>query len=198
MSRDHRRMEQLLLALLYRHSCPEPETLGDYYLGRLPPGRRLAVAQHLRHCPHCTEELRSYGEEDEIEATDDLRAWLDQVVSRVRWAVASPDLLPTAARGVPYTQQAYQTEDTQIVVEVSPARAGYRRMDLMGQLQPSDAADMIELWDADMASVVGDQLVEEMGYFEFRQLSQGDYFLCLRADETETWLGPLAVESVST
>jgi anti-sigma factor RsiW len=167
--------------------------LGDYYLGRLPAGQRLAVAQHLRHCPHCTQELASYAEEDE-EAAGGPMAWLRRAVSRVRWAVTAPALLPTpAVRGVPYAQQAYQADDIQIVIEVSPARVGYRRLDLMGQVQPAEAADDVELWNADTASAVATQPVNDLGYFEFRQLLPGPYFLCLRAGETETWVGQVAV-----
>ena len=195
MSRKRHGIDQLLLALFYRHSCPAPETLGDYYLGRLPPGQRLAVAQHLRHCPHCTRELKFYGKENEEAASGPMN-WLHRVVSRVRWAVTAPELLPApAVRGTPYTQQAYQAEDIPVVIESSPARTGYRRLDFMGQLQPAKAADDVELWDAGKATTVETQPIEDMGYFEFRQLSPGDYFLCLRAGETETWMGPIAVEA---
>lgn len=198
MSRNRHRIDRLLLALFYRHSCPTPETLGDYYLGRLSPGQRLAVAQHLRYCPHCAEELSFYAEEEEMQDKEagKLTAWLHRLVSRVRWAVPAPELLPTpAVRGTPYTQQAYQTEDVQVIIEVSPARAGYRRLDLMGQIQPAEAANHVELWDADKTAPIESQPVEEMGYFEFRKLSPGDYFLCLRAGETETWVGPVTVIS---
>lgn len=197
VSRNRHDIEQLLLALFYRHSCPEPETLGDYFLGRLPSGKRLAVAQHLRRCPHCTEELSFFGEEDETEKeAGELTTWLRRVVSRVRWAITAPDLLPTpAVRGTPYTQQAYQTEGAHIVIEISPARAGYRRLDLMGQIQPAEAAADVDLWNAGTAATLETQPVDEMGYFEFRQLSPGDYFLCLQGDEIETWIGPIAVKA---
>jgi anti-sigma factor RsiW len=193
MSSDRHNIEQLLFALFYRRSCPAPEMLGDYYLGRLPPGQRLVVAQHLRHCPHCTRELSFYGEENE-EAISGPVAWLHRAVSRVRWAMAAPKLLPTpAVRGAPYIQQAYQADSTQIVIETSPARVGYRRLDLIGQIQPAEAANDVELWDANSASTVAIHPVDEMGYFEFRQLPPGDYFLCLRAGEVETWLGQVTV-----
>lgn len=192
MSQDDERIENLLLALFYRHACPEPETLGDYYLGRLPPGQRLALAQHLRHCPHCTAELSLY--EEGTEEQEGLVNRLHQFVSRVRWAFTAPNLLPSpSVRGTPYAQQAYQVDDTQIVIEVSPARTGYRRLDLMGQLQPAEATGDVELWDAGQAEIAERQPVEEMGYFEFRQLSPGDYFLCLRGDESETWVGPVSL-----
>ncbi len=194
MSRKRHDTDQLLLALFYRHSCPTPETLGDYYLGRLSPGRRLAVAQHLRLCPYCAEELSLYEEEGAEDTAGGLMARLYQAVSRVRWAVAAPELLPSpAVRGAPYTQQAYQADSIQIVIETSPARVGYRRMDLMGQIQPAEAAEEAELWDASKASLVATRPVDEMGYFEFRQLSPGDYFLCMRAGEAETWVGEIAV-----
>jgi anti-sigma factor RsiW len=193
VSRKHHNIDRLLLTLFYRHSCPAPETLGDYYLGRLPPGQRLAIAQHLRLCPHCTQELSLYGEENKGAVSAPM-AWFHRAVSRVRWALAAPELLPTlAVRGAPYAQQAYKADSIEIMIEISPARVGYRRLDLMGQIQPAEAANSVELWDASTASTVAIQPVDEMGYFEFRQLSPGNYFLCLRAGEAETWLGQVAV-----
>jgi len=193
--KHHDDIDQLLLALFYRHSCPAPDALGDYYLGRLSPGQRLAVAQHLRHCPHCTRELSLYGE-DEEELANGLLARLHQAVDRVLWAVAAPELLPApAVRGAPYTQQAYKADGIEIVIEISPARAGYRRLDLVGQVQPATAAEHVELWDASKASMVVTRPVDDMGYFELRQLSSGDYFLCLRAGEAETWVGEVTVNS---
>lgn len=194
MSRKRQNIDRLLLALFYRRSCPAPETLGDYYLGRLPPGERLAVAQHLRPCPHCTRELWFYGEENE-EAVSGPTAWFRRLVDRVHWAVAAPELLPTpVVRGAPYTQRAYQADGIQIVIEVSPARAGYQRLDLMGQIRPAQVVEDVELWDASTTSMVATQPVDEMGYFRFRQLAPGDYFLCLQAGQTETWVGEIAVK----
>ncbi len=57
------RLQNKLTARLYRLTCPSPIELGDYQMGLLPSSQRMAIAQHLRECPHCMRELaqlRSY------------------------------------------------------------------------------------------------------------------------------------------
>ena len=89
-------IDDLLTAIFYRLSCPEPETLGDYYLKRLPPGGRLVVARHLRDCPHCARELEMYAAPDEEAegALDRLRC----LNSRVMCAAPSASALLARAR----------------------------------------------------------------------------------------------------
>jgi hypothetical protein len=42
---------------LYRATCPTPMELGEFHLRALAAPQRLVIAQHLRECPHCTQEL---------------------------------------------------------------------------------------------------------------------------------------------
>jgi len=188
------RMDDLLSAVFYRRACPAPETLGDYHLGRLAPGDRLAAALHLRECPHCTAELARYAASPRDEAggvlaglMGDVRNALASWVSRVAWAapVAAPALTP-ALRGAPFPQRTYQTAGVQVILEVQPALSGYRRKRLLGKIEPPTAAIGADLWNA--AEILDSLAVGRDGYFAFDRLRPGDYFLCLRGHEMEVWL----------
>lgn len=42
---------------LYRWDCPTTLEISDYATGALTAKRRRAISAHLKHCPHCTEEV---------------------------------------------------------------------------------------------------------------------------------------------
>ena len=56
-ARDLSMLQDKLTARLYRLSCPPALELGEYHLGVLPTSRMVAVAQHVRECPHCKREI---------------------------------------------------------------------------------------------------------------------------------------------
>jgi len=172
------RMDDLLSAVFYRRSCPAPETLGDYHLGRLAPGDRLAVALHLRECPHCTAELARYAaSSDETDGVlsglvGEVRSALARLVSRVAWATPSADLaLAPALRGAPSPQQTYQADGVRVILEVQPALSGYRRKRLLGKVEPSAAGIGADLWYG--AEMLDSRTVGQDGYFTFDRLRPG-------------------------
>jgi len=109
-------IDNLLSAVLYRRSCPDPEVLGDYYQRLLPPGHRLAVALHLRLCSQCTAELAMYAKSQNDEDGDSLdrsfgtdRTALAGPVSRVAWAIPRGRPTREQTRGDAWqTSQGYQ------------------------------------------------------------------------------------------
>jgi hypothetical protein len=109
-------IDNLLSAVLYRRSCPDPEILGDYYQRRLAPGDRLAVALHLRLCSRCTADLAMYATSQDDEAggaSDGLfgadRNALGGLVSRVAWAIPRGRPTRQQTRGdALQTSQSYQ------------------------------------------------------------------------------------------
>jgi hypothetical protein len=195
-----KQIDDLLSAIFFRLSCPEPETLGDYYLGRLMPGQRLVVARHLRECPHCTRELALYaaperGQESTLYASESVlggllstvKGGLQGLVGRVLWADPVPAALPVPAlRGAAGGLLVYQAADVRVVLEVGPATGGYRRKRLLGQVEPRGAAIGAELWDG--AELLDNIAVSRDSYFAFDRLKRGRYILCLRGNEREIWL----------
>ncbi|HIQ04472.1 MAG TPA: hypothetical protein EYH31_02115 [Anaerolineae bacterium] len=177
----------MLSQIFYRISCPSAEALGDYAMNHLPPGKRLEVALHLRHCPYCRRELALFAPDEETEG------WLGRlaaVIQRVRWGTLAPARLPAPVRG-PVRRYAATAEDIQVRVEVQPARSGYQRWRLLGQIEPALAASTAELWQEDQ--VVATAPVDEMGYFSFDRLSSGNYRFRFYDDSTETWVDEVTV-----
>ncbi|MBV7327636.1 hypothetical protein KFU94_05130 [Chloroflexi bacterium TSY] len=181
---------QSLQALFYRDSCPNGDVLGEYYADELASGDRLVVAQHLRLCPHCRAELSLYGQGCMDIVPDE--SLIQRVVSSVRWALERSDLQPALVRGTPYKQYLYTVDDMEIRLEIAPAASGYQRLRLFGQIKASTPIDKVELWDEKQAQCELFVPVHE-GYFEFAQLADGEYLLCLKSSGTETWVGPLSV-----
>jgi hypothetical protein len=50
-------LQGLLVAVLYRHTCPPSEQLVAYLYHDLTGDEYQAVIHHVSECPHCTSEL---------------------------------------------------------------------------------------------------------------------------------------------
>lgn len=185
-------IDNLLSAVFYRHSCPEVETLGDYASGVLPPGQRLAVAQHLRVCPLCTRELAGYAADDEspggalAEMLENIKEGLRNVVGRVTWAELVAPSPSVAIRGDGDTLRYYRAGDIQVIMAVQPASTGHKRKRLLGKVEPAAAAIGADLWGG--AELVDSCEVASDGHFSFDRLQLDAYTLCLRQAEAEVWL----------
>lgn len=57
-----KRYQKRLTTELYRITCPSPMELGEYHLRTLTAPQRLVVAQHVRECPHCMQEISRLDE----------------------------------------------------------------------------------------------------------------------------------------
>ncbi|MBM4459649.1 MAG: hypothetical protein FJ011_18120 [Chloroflexi bacterium] len=187
------RMDELLSDVFYRRSCPQPEALGDYHLGRLSPADRLALALHLRECPHCTRELALYAASEQKASMSPADMWdrarnaLTDLVDRVLWAAATPAVRPVPAlRGGEAAVQLYAAEGVQIALDVQPATGGYRRRRLGGKVEPAGAPSGVELWS--QSELLDSLLADESGYFAFDRLRPGTYFLCVRRNGAELWV----------
>lgn len=56
------RFQKHLTTRLYRSTCPSPIQLGEYHLRNLSASQRLVMAQHLRECPRCAQEITQLEE----------------------------------------------------------------------------------------------------------------------------------------
>jgi hypothetical protein len=75
---------------LFRLLCPQPEVLGEYFLGMLDPELHQSIDEHLKDCSHCTSELKSLRAylrllEPDIETsrTDQIKIWLAEKVDLI-------------------------------------------------------------------------------------------------------------------
>jgi len=179
--------EEFLRSILFRASCPSEEELGNFYLDKLERGRHLAVALHLRECPHCAAELAMFAvPEDEMGLFQDVKSFLQ----RVLWARPSPTGSLAWARGA-LKHHSYTTEGVEVTLETDLERTGYQRYRLLGQIEPADVATTVELWQEE--DIVAESPVDELGYFQFDRLQPVTYRLCLKGRGTEIWLDQVNV-----
>ncbi len=65
--RKYARLQNALLAALFRSKCPSPEAIGGFHLGMLSRKAQARVAAHLAVCPHCAgelEEMKAFLQEE--------------------------------------------------------------------------------------------------------------------------------------
>jgi hypothetical protein len=188
----YRRMQEILGVVVYRASCPSPETLGDFYLNALSPGQKLVVAKHLRECPHCAQELKEYS----ITSPEGISLGVMEHLKEAITSVIEPLLIPprpqpAAVRGRTAHQRFYQADDLNIFIGFQPSTG--RRGTLSGAIIPPDqrltllAGTQIGLFRQD--EPMGSEHVNELGHFVFEDISPGEY------DLTFDWQGQMILIS---
>ena len=50
-------LEAILTIALYRHTCPDAESLVDFCYDDVAVSERQVIAAHLEQCPHCAREI---------------------------------------------------------------------------------------------------------------------------------------------
>jgi hypothetical protein len=171
------RLDQWLLAGLYRTSCLAPDTLARWQLHLLPADEELSVAAHVRTCPHCASELEELAAVD-----DDLRsALLDRLRGVSRWleatlVTAAPR--PVGLRGGPVPQRRYRAGDLDIFVGSQIESVGRR---LIGRLRPPAnqraGAVGVEVWLVQGGQALDSRFTDDLGHFVFPAVAPGQYDL---------------------
>ncbi len=173
-------LDRWLGAGLYRASCPAPDALAQWQFHLLPPAEELAVAAHVRACPHCTRELH------ELQAVDDglLATLLDRLPGVSRWreaALIAAVPRPAGLRGALPPQRRYQAEGLEIFVGPQQTSDGRRllRGHLVPTAEPGAPTAGVTVWLAQAGQVVGRQTTDDQGYFVFQPIAPGCYDLGL-------------------
>lgn len=163
-------LQAALTARLYRASCPTPDQLIAYRRGELRGSEKLAVAQHLRQCPHCVRELAALAHE-EVERNDS---------DERPFAVIEVRVAPGIGRPSP---QVYQLCNVEVTVAQRLSRANPDRWDLSGQLdlkgRGPESVDVttVQLYRGE--ELVATTTVGPRGQFTFREVEPGSYRLSL-------------------
>jgi len=171
-------LDHWLLAGLYRASCPAPDALARWQFHLLPAAEELAVAAHVRACPHCTRELH------ELQAVDDglLATLLERLPGVSRWREATLIAAvprPAGLRGVLPPQRRYQADGLEIFVGPQQTSDGRRllRGHLVATRPPDQRVAGVEVWLAQAGQVLDRQITDEQGYFVFQPIAPGRYDL---------------------
>src|SRR5215217_4872526 len=169
-ARAYARLEPLLEERLFRRSCPETLTLGEYALDLIEPAQRTRIAAHLVECPHCRGEARDFGaflaEPDAPAAAPGLLGALRRIL-----AVPLPPLNALAAGlrggGGPEEDVTYQAEGLHVIVTVQRgARPAERTIAGMVQSdQPIEGAP-VRLFGGDR--LLSTEAVDDLNTFLFQ------------------------------
>lgn len=165
-----RKISQSLGQALFRADCVEALELGEYLLHLLPANRRRTVEQHLQHCPHCQQELKTTQQFLGLDAVapPPPEDFIRRLFAKLLGASATPAL---ALRGTATGTQMYQAEEYQIALEAKPNQ-------LHGALISSNP----ENWTLELhqgPKLVHAERLDDNGGFFAENLPSGAYSLTL-------------------
>lgn len=193
------REEATLRAALYRATCPDSLTLGEYLLKTLSSQRKHSIAEHLEQCPHCRNELVII--DDFLQATaadidfgilERARILVARLIPQFEAGETAPQGLAAFAsvRGREEGPLLYEAEDVQISLEIEddPRKPGRRTV--LGLVLGAGAAGWrAELRQGDLPLEIS--RVDELGNFVLAEISPATYDLILRGPNVEIHLKEL-------
>lgn len=165
---------------LHRFDCPTPQRLGEYDLGLLATAERVAIAGHVRGCPHCAVELRTLREflaaETVLEPT--LRERLRRVAARLVPQHAAGQWV--GVRGAEAQARLYEADSLVIALDIAPAGAASRGAVSGLVTDAGDDPDRLPGRPVRVVSADGatrETQVDDIGGFAVERLSAGVYSL---------------------
>ncbi len=140
---DLDRFQKHLTSQLYRSTCPSPVELGEFHMRMLPANQTLEMAQHVRKCPHCADEVSGL-EEFLSEFTprtgllEPIKVLLARLVGGGAGTASSPGLM--AVRGQVSHSPVFEADDIVISLDVTPNPNG--QVSILGSM----AAENQDQW----------------------------------------------------
>lgn len=170
------RLQNRLQARLFRAHCPSSVELGDYHLGLLPASQALMVAQHVRGCPHCRQEVEQLGIylKDLASPVGVVEA-IQVLVAKLVSGPGETGLhsLTPALRGHTKGPLQFAAEGVLIVLDVEPASEG--KMNILGQVagdnQDGWTGAQVELRQGDLIQFATQ--VDDLGAFRAENIASG-------------------------
>ncbi|MGB1251140.1 MAG: hypothetical protein ACPG8W_11035 [Candidatus Promineifilaceae bacterium] len=181
-----------LSALLYRHTCPSADELGDYHFGMLAKAATQCVTAHLAICPHCSRELvqmqRFIGDfPSQPSMLKRVKVWFAEL-----FPVAAPVGAPRLAfRGDDDDLLLYEANGVQISIDVQDdiEHVGYKA--IVGLVIGGEDDYKAQLYKA--GEPVQTVTIDIAGSFIIDHLPPGEYELILNGDELLIHLQSLKV-----
>jgi hypothetical protein len=152
--------------------------LGDYHLGLLPASQVLVVAQHVRECVLCRQEMIQL--EEYLEELASQRGVPDPVrilIGRLVGGQPGEILSAPALRGDMKGPLIFAADGIVITLDVQPAQNG--RVSLQGQVAAEDqdpwTGALVRMSQADMPDLTGS--LDDLGAFDFEDVRPGSIHL---------------------
>lgn len=206
--KDYQRMHDLYHSQLYRVTCPQASHLTLYCTHALPADDVFAIAEHLRTCSLCSEEVREIRQEMALFTPFPEPA--APLLQRVRQVVATlvqqmqPALRELSEAAWP---RYYQADDLNLSLHL--AHASTHQMMLLGIFLASDderlnllegsGAELFQAEDAPSARSPGraarqTTVVDRLGHFSFSPIRPGIYTLRIRLPDREMVVEQIHIE----
>ena len=192
-------IDDSLMAALYRITCPDSATLGNFHLNLLPQQETATISAHMAICPHCTEEINQLKQflaetaaSIEPTAVERIKVWIAKRLpssDHGRGPLGTPAF---ALRGNDTGPLMYEAGDAQLSLEVQddPERPG--RKSILGLILGIDTVGvMANLWrEGNVKTAVA---IDELGNFSLSGLEPGKYELILSGKEVEIHVQDLSI-----
>ena len=163
----------------YRVTCPNPIELGDYHMGLLSDSQKLAVAQHVRECPLCRQEVAILEDFLTSQAPESsLLGAAKVLIARLMSGQSESGLAP-ALRGEAKGPLTYEADGLVIVLDIQPAND--EKVDILGQVAADDqdrwTGALVELRQANQLEC--STTIDDLGAFRCEGVTPGKQVLRL-------------------
>ncbi len=193
-------IDDSLKAALYRITCPDGATLGNFHLGLLPEATAAAISTHLAICPHCTQEvaqLELFLVETAVSnptptTADRIKIWL---AKQLPTGGQTGEFLGTpafAVRGGDSGPLMFEAGDAQLSLEVQEDPEHPGRKAILGLVLGIET-ETVEAQLIQKEMMVTAVSLDPIGNFTISNLQQGEYALVLSGPTIEIHVPSLEI-----
>ncbi len=184
-------IDDSLKAALYRITCPDSATLGNFHLGLLPEDAAAQITDHLAICPHCVreiEQLEAFLAETAVSlqpsTIERIKVW---IAKRISGGGQTRNMLGTPAfamRGGDTGPLMYEAGDAQLSLEVQDDPEHPGRKSILGLILGIETTAMeATLLREDVVETAA--TLDDLGNFAITNLRTGQYTLLLTGPDLE-------------
>jgi hypothetical protein len=192
-------IDDSLKAALYRITCPDSATLGNFHLELLAKDETAKIADHLAICPHCTQELSQlevFLAETAVSlqssTVDRIKIW---IAKRIPSGGGAGGMLGTpafAVRGNDSGPLMYEAGDAQLTLEIQDDPEHPGRKSILGLVLGIETND-VEVKLLREGEVVTAVTLDLIGNFTISNLASGNYELIISGPSIEIHLLELPI-----
>ncbi|MCP4419047.1 MAG: hypothetical protein GY805_20720 [Chloroflexi bacterium] len=192
-------IDDSLTAALYRITCPDSATLGNFHLELLAKDETVAIADHLAICPHCMQEvnqLEMFLAETavllEASTGDRIKIWIAKLIPSGGGAGSVLGTPAFAMRGNSTGPLMYEAGETQLTLEIQddPEKPGHKS--ILGLVLGIESND-VEVNLIREGEVVTAVTLDDLGNFTFSGLESGKHELILSGQSIEIHVPDLII-----
>ena len=187
-------IDDSLKAALYRITCPDSATLGNFHLGLLSSDKAETIVAHVGLCPHCTAELNQLelflaetAVSPEPTISQRIKVW---IAKRMLTYETGNDPMGTPAfalRGDEIEPLMYEAGDAQLSLEVQDDPEHPGRKSILGLVLGIETeAVNVQLMQAE--DIVTAVVLDTLGNFTLSNLQTGEYALMLTGPDVEIYV----------